>query len=76
MKSVVTVIHPEPSEAEIQQAAYYLWLERGRPSGRDVETWFAAKALLAHGRPGLPPATHPIPPRRRTLRTSFSAQPN
>lgn len=38
----------EPTEAEIQQEAYHLWLESGCPTGRDVEHWFAAKELLRH----------------------------
>ena len=39
---------PEPTEAEIQHAAYFLWIERGRPAGSDLENWFAAKELLRH----------------------------
>jgi hypothetical protein len=39
---------PEPTEAEIQHAAYFLWVERGRPTGCDLENWFAAKELLRH----------------------------
>jgi hypothetical protein len=48
-----------PSEGEIQKEAYYLWLENGRPEGRDVEFWHAARELLRH-RHG--PATHSHPP--------------
>ncbi|MEY3773857.1 MAG: hypothetical protein RLZZ129_637, partial [Verrucomicrobiota bacterium] len=29
----------EPTEAEIQKAAYYLWLESGCPEGRELEHW-------------------------------------
>ena len=43
-----TTLLPEPSETEIQHAAYYLWLENGKPEGRDRENWFAAKELLRH----------------------------
>ncbi len=39
---------PEPAEAEIQHAAYMLWIESGRPVGHDLEHWFAAKELLRH----------------------------
>ena len=39
--------HP-PSEAEIQHAAYLLWIEDGQPEGRDQEHWFAAKEMLCH----------------------------
>lgn len=38
----------EPSEAEIQHAAYMLWIEEGRPEGRDFEHWQAAKEMLCH----------------------------
>jgi hypothetical protein len=39
---------PEPTETEIQHAAYLLWLESGQTPGRDLEHWFAAKELLRH----------------------------
>ncbi len=45
-----TVMPAEPTEAEIQHTAYLLWLENGRPEGRDRETWLAAKELLRHRR--------------------------
>jgi hypothetical protein len=38
----------DPAEAEIQHAAYLLWIEEGRPEGRDLEHWLAAKELLRH----------------------------
>lgn len=38
----------EPSELEIQHAAYLLWIEAGRPEGKDLEHWQAAKELLSH----------------------------
>lgn len=41
------LIH-EPTEAEIQHAAYILWVEEGRPEGCDQAHWFAAKELLCH----------------------------
>jgi hypothetical protein len=37
-----------PTEAEIQHAAYLLWVEEGRPEGRDLEHWFAARQMLSH----------------------------
>jgi hypothetical protein len=37
-----------PTEAQIQHAAYLLWLEEGRPEGRDLEHWLAAKEMLTH----------------------------
>lgn len=38
----------EPSEAEIQKAAYHIWLESGCQQGRELEHWLAAKELLKH----------------------------
>ena len=65
--------HREPTELEIQKAAYFLWLELGCPQGRDQETWFAAKEMLRHRRTSVgrmprlaPPAT------RRALRTEIT----
>lgn len=37
---------PAPTEAQIRERAYYLWLDQGCPPGRDREIWFAARALL------------------------------
>jgi hypothetical protein len=37
-----------PTEADIQKEAYYLWIENGRPAGRDVEFWHAAAEILRH----------------------------
>jgi hypothetical protein len=45
-KSITTVT--EPSESEIQHAAYLLWIENGRPEGCDLEHWLAAKEMLCH----------------------------
>lgn len=54
---------PEPTEAQIQHEAYLLWLEEGRPAGRDLEHWLAARELLRHrhGRAPAAPETHPAP---------------
>jgi hypothetical protein len=38
----------QPSEAQIQHAAYLLWVEEGCPEGRDQQHWFAAKEMLVH----------------------------
>lgn len=55
MRANTTSIIPEPTEAEIQHAAYLLWLESGKAPGRDLDNWLAAKELLKHrhgrGRP-------------------------
>lgn len=48
----------EPAEEQIQHAAYYLWEELGRPAGRDLEIWLAAKERLRHG------LRRPVPTRR------------
>ncbi len=40
-----------PTESAIQRAAYHLWEEAGRPSGRDQEFWFAARERLRHRAP-------------------------
>ncbi|AOS43303.1 hypothetical protein Verru16b_00346 [Lacunisphaera limnophila] len=39
---------PEPSERDIQHAAYLLWEQAGCPPGRDEEFWFSAQARLRH----------------------------
>lgn len=39
---------PEPSEAEIQKAAYRLWVEGGCLEGVELDNWLAAKELLRH----------------------------
>lgn len=63
-------IHPhttEPTEGEIQHAAYLLWIEDGRPEGRDLDHWFAAKEMLCH-RHGRDAATRqPVPEIARPL---------
>jgi hypothetical protein len=48
MKNKSIALTREPTETEIQHAAYLLWIENGRPEGRDLEHWFAARELLAH----------------------------
>jgi hypothetical protein len=56
---------PGPTEAEIRHAAHQLWLEQGRPEGRELDHWFAAKETLRHhhgrsaGR-GRKPAAAPV----------------
>ena len=54
---------PEPTEAQIQHEAYLLWQEEGRPAGRDLEHWLAARELLRHrhGRAPAAAAAHPVP---------------
>ena len=47
-KTIAAPVTREPTEAEIQHAAYLLWIENGRPEGRDLEHWLAAKEMLCH----------------------------
>lgn len=48
MRRSPTIPQFEPTEAEIQQEAYHLWMESGRLAGRDLDNWVAAKELLRH----------------------------
>ncbi len=48
MKRKTTALRPAPTEAEIQHAAYLLWVENGRPEGRDLEHWLTAREMLCH----------------------------
>lgn len=48
MRSTEHSAHVEPSETDIQKAAYFLWLERGRPNGCDLDLWLSAKERLRH----------------------------
>ncbi|MBL9187616.1 MAG: DUF2934 domain-containing protein [Opitutaceae bacterium] len=38
----------EPTEAEIQKAAYHLWVEGGCLEGVELDNWLAAKELIRH----------------------------
>jgi hypothetical protein len=49
MKPLLLTI--EPTESEIQHAAFLRWVEEGRPAGRDLEIWLAAKERLRHALP-------------------------
>lgn len=48
---------PEPTEEEIRHTAFFLWEMQGKPAGRDLEIWLAAKERLKHAlpRPGRDP---------------------
>lgn len=48
MKRKMNSALPAPTEAEIQHAAYLIWIEDGRPEGRDLEHWLTAKEMLMH----------------------------
>lgn len=38
----------DPLEAAIQHVAHFLWLEEGRPAGRDLDLWLRAREILRH----------------------------
>jgi hypothetical protein len=40
--------HFEPTEADIQKCAYFLWKEEGSPAGRDLDIWLRARELVRH----------------------------
>jgi hypothetical protein len=52
----------EPAEADIQHAAYYLWIESGRAPGHDLENWLTARELLRHKAAGKPHSATPLRP--------------
>lgn len=46
-----------PTEPEIQELAYRLWIEGGCRPGVELDNWFAAEEMLRH-RVHVPPADH------------------
>jgi hypothetical protein len=74
MKINVLDRRPEPTESDIQKAAYFLWVECGRPVGRDQEMWFAAREKLLHA--PKPLASQSRVPSRASRRTSRHPLPN
>jgi hypothetical protein len=59
-----------PTEEQIRELAYQMWEQEGRPEGKDVEHYFAAKQRLeeqeaAQARASRPWATSPTPATRR-----------
>ncbi|WGW03237.1 DUF2934 domain-containing protein [Tropicibacter oceani] len=48
---------PQIDDAQIAEAAFYLWLEEGQPEGREQDHWFrAAQALSTPAKPRKPRA--------------------
>ena len=43
------------TEIQVREAAYYLWLEDGKPEGRDEEHWLKAVDALNQPRPKAKP---------------------
>lgn len=41
---------PTPNSEEIAACAYLIWLEEGRPDGRDMQHWQKAEAQLLAAR--------------------------
>ncbi|WP_323769941.1 DUF2934 domain-containing protein [Antarctobacter sp.] len=47
---------PQPDTAKIAEAAFFLWLDEGRPQGQDRDHWFrATQALTAATKPARKP---------------------
>ena len=46
----------EPTHEQIEEHAYYRFLERGRVDGSDLDDWFAAEAHLRSTIEALPPS--------------------
>lgn len=55
---------PAPTQEQIREAAYHLWLKANRPHGREEEFWFQAEAELSKPAPrakaGAKPAAKPV----------------
>lgn len=45
---------PQTSEARIAEAAYFLWLDEGKPHGQDQDHWQRASAALTPAKPKKP----------------------
>lgn len=43
---VQRVIRKAATRKQIEQEAYYIWIEEGRPSGREMDHWLAAERRL------------------------------
>jgi hypothetical protein len=59
-----------PTEEQIRELAYQMWEQQGRPEGKDVEHYFAAKQILeeqeaAQAHASRQWATSPAPAARR-----------
>ncbi len=46
LSSVGAQPSPPPSNEQIAALAHALWIDRGRPEGRDLEHWFEAERQL------------------------------
>ena len=59
------------TETQVREAAYYLWLEDGRPEGRDEEHWLRAVDALNQPQP----KAKPKPKRKAAAKTAVKAAP-
>ena len=50
MAKKLTKQESKPTQEEIAQRAYEIFVQRGRPQGRDLEHWLEAEAQLVAGR--------------------------
>jgi hypothetical protein len=41
-----STVESKPTHDQIAKAAYFLWIEKGRPNGRDREIWAEAEKRL------------------------------
>ncbi len=76
MKSNLETTLEEPTEADVREYAYHLYIRSGCLPGRDLENWLEAKACLGIG-PALAetvsPPRHPARTHSRKPRFSFSS---
>lgn len=45
-KVATTPVVTEPSQEQVAEEAYLLWLSEGQPQGRDVEHWLVAEQIV------------------------------
>jgi hypothetical protein len=55
-----------PTEEQIKQLAHNLWEQEGRPAGKDVEHYLAAKRILTEQEAGQKRPKTPRKPKTRT----------
>jgi hypothetical protein len=53
-----------PTEEQIKEMAYQMWEQEGRPEGKDVEHYFAAKQMLEEQEAAQARASRPWTTRR------------
>lgn len=58
----------KPTDEEIREAAYHMWIDDGAPEGEDQAYWFRAEAALTGAKPK-------AAPKARTAATKTPAKP-